>query len=175
LCANLARAYGETIDVPPTESLPVDRAGMSLEEATLVEIMSLCCIAETLSVAALGAILEVTVATDIRDVVQSILKDEASHAKLGWAHLAAERERGRGGFLGELLPRLMAASIPDDLFLAQGGPENEEALAFGQLPRSRRVTIFCETFDQVIFPGFGAVGVDTAAARTWLSERASTP
>jgi hypothetical protein len=174
LCADLARAYGQTIDTPPMESLPVDRAGMSVEDATLVEMVSLSCVAETLSVAALGAILEVTVATDIQDVVRSILKDETSHAKLGWAHLAAERERGRGSFLGEVLPRLMAASIPDDLFSARDGLENEEALAFGQLPRSRRTTIFCETFEKVIFPGFGILGVDTAVARAWLTERAAT-
>jgi hypothetical protein len=157
--------------MPPVESLPVDREGLSLEDATLTEVVSLCCIAETLSVAALGAILDVTTARDIQEVVRAILKDETSHAKLGWAHLATQREAGRGEFLSERLAHMMAASIPSDLFAVVTDIENEEALAFGQLSRSRRVALFRETFDEVIFPGFDAVGIGTAAARAWLASR----
>jgi hypothetical protein len=134
-------------------------------------VVSLCCMAETLSVAALGAIFDVTVATDIRDVVHEILRDETSHAKLGWAHLATERAAGRGDFLSERLARMMAASIPDDLFAVDLDAENEEALAFGQLSRRRRVTVFRETFERVIFPGFDALGIATIAARAWLASR----
>src|SRR5262249_19202454 len=94
LCTRLARAYGANIDEPPRESLPVDTEGLGAEDATLTEVVSLCCIAETLSVAALGAILEVTLAEDIQEVVRAILKDEVSHARLGWAHLAAELKVG---------------------------------------------------------------------------------
>jgi hypothetical protein len=144
---------------------------MGLDYATLTEVVSLGCIAETLSVAALGAILDVTIAPDVRDVVRSILKDETSHAKLGWAHLAAERNAGRGDFLSERLPRMMEASIPVDLFASSTDVENDEALAFGQLPRSRRVSLFRETFDQVIFPGFDTLGIGTTAAREWLASR----
>jgi hypothetical protein len=171
LCVDLVRAYGGSMEMPPVESLPVDREGMSLEDATLTEVVSLCCIAETLSVAALGAILEVTVATDIHDVVHAILKDETSHAKLGWAHLASERKAGRGDFLSARLAPMMAASIPDDLFLPGTDSDNQEALAFGQLSRTRRVVIFRETFDRVIFPGFDALGIGTAPARAWLASR----
>src|SRR5204863_7468128 len=102
------------------------------------------CIAETLSVGALGRILEVTRAKDIQDVVRSILKDEVAHARLGWAHLAAEIKLGRGDFLSERLPHMMATSIPDDLFAPCDDAQSDPALAFGQLSRGRRVAIFAE-------------------------------
>ena len=45
------------------------------------------------------------VATDeqIKTTLHELLKDEVGHAQLGWAHLAAERAAGRGGFLRDLL------------------------------------------------------------------------
>jgi hypothetical protein len=145
---------------------------MTEVERTLAEVVSLCCVAETLSVASLGAIYDVTRAEDVRSVVHSILKDEVTHARLGWAHLGAERERGRGAFLAEWLPSMMAGGIPEDLFVLTDEVENEEALAFGQLTRKRRVDIFRSTFNEVIFPGFDTLGVSTDAARAWLAARA---
>jgi hypothetical protein len=171
LCGRLSATYGLEVETSAQESRPVGAVGMSVRDATLTEMVSLCCVAETLSVAALGAIHDVTRADDIRAVVHEILKDEIDHARVGWAHLGAERQRGRGGFLAAFLPDMLAAGIPEDLFQIEHDEENEEALLFGQLSRQRRVAIFRSTLVDVIFPGFELAGVDTTAARAWLRER----
>jgi hypothetical protein len=171
LCCRLSATYGLRVETSREESRPVGAVGMSARDATLAEMVSLGCVAETLSVAALGAIRDVTLAEDIRAVVHEILKDEIDHAKVGWAHLGAERQRGRGTFLAAFLPDMLAAGIPEDLFRTEDDLENEEALSFGQLSRLRRVDIFRRTLVEVIFPGFEVAGVDTTAARAWFDER----
>ena len=171
LCAELAFSYGVTVELGARVSTPVGAPGLGLAACTLAEVVSLCCIAETLSVAALGKIREATVASDISTVVHELLKDEVKHARLGWAHLRVEVERGRAAFLADLLPGMMVAGIPADLFNDEAEVTTEEALAFGQLPRACRAEVFRETFEAVIFPGFEAAGVDTAAARAWLESQ----
>lgn len=172
LCAELACYFGAKVELCPENSVPVGYTELDTAECTLAEVVSLSCIAESLSVAALTTIRECAVATDVRDVVHEILKDEVKHARLGWAHLFAESRRGRSPFLSTFLPRMIAAGIPSDLFDGQADRGDDEALSFGQLSRARRLNILCETFVEVIFPGFEAAGVDTTAARLWLESRA---
>jgi hypothetical protein len=136
-------------------------------------VVSLCCIGETLATTVLARTMEATTAPDVRHVVHEILTDEVSHSRLGWAHLAAESAAGHAGFVGELLPRMLAAGIPTDLFAAQPAGADAEALrAYGVLPKAELVEIFQATMRDVIFPGFEQMGIDVASARAWLARHA---
>jgi hypothetical protein len=177
LCAKLARAYGAHVDAPLRAHVAFEMRKTTAEGAALEELVALCCVGETLSVAAFGAILESAGPKEVRDVVKSILHDESFHAELGWTHLGKELALGRGEFLPERLPALFASSIPRELFAAtpdlRDGPDAEQALAFGLLPSAMQHAILCDTFESVILPRFEAAGVETRAARAWLAERAA--
>ena len=174
MCARLARTYGARVqvDAPPTSELEPQE--LSLEDATLAEIVSLCCIGETLSAAAFGAILESAEPREIRDVAQSIVHDEALHAELGWSHLEAQVALGRDAFLSRRLPGLVANGIPDDF--RSPAPdlrddETSQARVWGLLPAAKRRAILRDTFDALIWPKLDTLGIDTVVAREWLAER----
>jgi hypothetical protein len=172
LCSRVARTYGAHVDAPGPLRASAITQGLTAEGAALAEVVSLCCIAETLSVAAFGAILESAGPRDIRDVAQSILHDEAFHAEIGWTHLAAEVALGRGAFLGELLPSLLASSISGELPLATpdlgDDAAEQEARSFGFLPAARHRAIVRDALGSVILPKFRAAGIETGAATAWL-------
>jgi hypothetical protein len=169
LCTELAAAYGRKVrdDVPP--AIPVGAPGLSSSDRVLMEVVSFCCVAESLAATALATIQDVTTVSDVGDVVHEILRDEISHGRLGWAHLAAERKKGRGEFLSRHLEGMLIAGIPEDLFVPDLEPENDVLLAHGELSRGRRMDIFVSTLNEVIFPGLVSLGIDTAGGTAWLA------
>lgn len=172
LCAALASSYGLSVEAEPRVAIPVGDTTLSLRDRVLAEVVSLCCISETIATTVLTASMEAARAEDIRDAVHAILKDEVEHSRLGWAHLAGERSLGRGAFLAAWIPRMLEAGIPQDLFDA-GAPleDDAELQEYGCLSKARLRSIFCETLEQVVFPGFEMLGVDPAQARGWLGAR----
>jgi hypothetical protein len=170
LCARIARFYGASVAHLPRPRTQIDTSGLDAEDATLAELVSLACVGETLSVAALGASLEVVRAPDIQQVLRSILRDEAAHAKFGWQNLTEARRLGRGDFLHDRLSHVLEASLPDDLFDVSLDVDVDEAARFGELCASHRAAIYRMTFDDVIFPWFERLGVDTGGARNWVGE-----
>ena len=130
------------------------------------------CVTETLSAALLGEMVERAVDGQVRDVMQAILRDEVGHARLGWAHLAAEAQRGPAGFIGDYLPAMLAGTVNDELFSSSAEHREREALCgLGALDRGGRRRIFEETMRLVVFPGLQRFGVDTARGERWLNAR----
>lgn len=175
LCRDLAAAHGVTYRDTPRVSTPVGDPSFTLGERVLAEVVSLCCIGETLATTVLATTLEAATAHDVREVVHAILADEVRHSRLGWAHLAAESERGRAAFLGDFLPSMLAAGVPPDLFARGAAEPGEEALrAYGVLSKTELVEIFRATMSDVILPGFERLGVDATKARAWLQSHDPT-
>jgi hypothetical protein len=143
-------------------------ARLAPDQALTYEIVAASCVAETLSVAVLTALLAANQPAGLRAVLRELAAEEVGHARLGWACLA---RRGRSGsaFLGSLLPGMLRGSVEEDLF-AQGGAEGEapSLRRLGVLPRSERRRLLWRTVEAVIFPGLEATGVDTGAGRAWL-------
>src|SRR3984957_14113412 len=100
---------------------PAGSAGLNPRDAVRYEVVAFCCIAETLNAQLLVTILQRASAPRIAGVVRRLLKDEAAHSKLGWAHLAAERRLGFGAFLGAILPSLLNGAVDPGLF--RDGPD----------------------------------------------------
>ena len=138
--------------------------------------MAACCVAESVSVAVLTALLQEVRDPELRAVLRELAADEVGHARLGWAHLALAAQEGRTAFLGPLLPSMLQGSVDDDLFEpAELAREDEGLLALGVLPHARKRALFVEALEQVVFPGLEGSGVDTSAGREWLAAHGTGP
>ena len=117
----------------------VTPGGLGPRERLLYEVVAMSCVTETLSAALLGEL--VARATDplVRDTMHDILRDEVDHARLGWAHLAAEHERGALDVVGPSLPAMLAGTISEELFSSWAEHPAKEALSgLGALDRAER-------------------------------------
>ena len=173
LCARLAAKWGEPdalAHVPPRTR--IGRSDMDPRDRLLWEMVAVCCISETMNTSLMTRCMEVAKDEEIRSTLHELLEDEVRHARLGWAHLAAERAGGRGQFLRDVLPLLLDASVePGFLEGTQPVPWTDALYDYGELPWAELVQIYRDTLNLVIFPGFDAVGIDTSKGRAWLAER----
>lgn len=173
LCARLAAKWGEPdalAHVPPRTR--IGRSDMDPRDRLLWEMVAVCCISETMNTSLMTRCMEVAKHEEIRSTLHELLEDEVRHARLGWAHLAAERAGGRGQFLGDVLPLLLDASVePGFLEGTEPLPWTDALYDYGELPWAELVQIYRDTLNLVIFPGLDAVGIDTSKGRAWLAER----
>lgn len=174
-CAALAEELGASVaDLPPAAPAVLAPAGFPLRATVLYEAVAACCVTETGSVGVLTALLGSVRGGPIRRTLRELAADEVLHSQLGWAVLAAERDRGTGALLGPYVPAMLEGSIDADLFRPGAPHEEDEALLdHGVLPRSLQREVFTRTALEVVFPGLEAGGVDTGPARRWLEERMS--
>jgi hypothetical protein len=170
-CARIAAELGGPVpETAPPPPAPVAPAGLDEEDALTYELVAACCVAESVSVAVLTALLPGARDPGLRAVLRELAADEVGHARLGWAHLALAAARGRTTFLGPLLPAMLQGSADEDLF----GPvapdrEDEALLALGVLPHAAKRDLFVGALEEVVLPGLASGGVDTSAARAWLA------
>jgi len=173
LCFDLAREYGyegnQAREVLVAEIAP---KGLSTRQKVLYELVATCCITETESMSVLTTLLRAARARRMKQVLQEIARDEVSHSKLGWAHLAHEQAEGDVRFLGPLIPDMLEGTVSGSFF--QGAAEeleNPELLQHGVLPHSTKQSIFIQTLKGIVFPGLDSLGVDSAPSRKWLERR----
>jgi len=170
LCAALAAKWGEPDakrhDPPRTR---IGRTDMDRRDRLLWEMVAVCCVSETMNAALLTRCLEITKDEEIRSTVRELLKDEVRHARIGWAHLAAERAARRGAFLRDVLPLMLEASVEPGFLEGTRAPPWEDTLYdYGELPQPELVRLYCDTLEQVVFRGLDALGIDTSQGRAWL-------
>jgi bacterioferritin (cytochrome b1) len=175
-CLSLVRFFEGSsfeLDALPT-SRPVAPKGLASREQLLYEVVAMSCVTETLSAALLGELVAKATDSLVRETMHGILRDEVNHARLGWAHLAAERERGVGDVIGASLPAILAGTVSEELFSSwTEHPAQEMLSGLGSLDRADRKRIFGDTLSQVIFPGLRHFGVNTERGESWLAERMS--
>ena len=172
ICERLAHGYGDTSTSTSTstsEAPPIDPSALGPRDRLLYEIVAFCCVTESLNAALMAVCRSAAQVDDVRAALREILADEVGHARLGWAHLAAERAAGRGDFLAAMLPRMLAATVADELFTPLPGGVDEAALRrHGELPEPARLAIFTSTMTDVVLPGLAGLGVDPRPAQAWL-------
>jgi hypothetical protein len=174
LCAKIAADWGapNALDFDPPKNR-IGRSDMPARDRLLWEMVAVCCISETMNTSLLTRCQEVAKDEAIGATLHELLTDEVNHARLGWAHLAAERAEGRGKFLGDVLPLMLEASVePGFLEGTQVGAWTDAMFDYGELPWSELVQIYRDTLNVVIFPGLEAAGIDTAKGRAWLAAHA---
>jgi hypothetical protein len=171
LCAGVCLRYGGTLPTSPAHDHPATSPVLAPRDRVLYEVVAFCCIAETINAQLLATILTRAQAPRILRITRRLLKDEVTHGQLGWAHLAAERRGGAGGFLSGKLPQMLAGSVSPELFDEGPDPIGEAAIAHGELPRKERVELFASALRDVLLPGFATFGLDVQPATAWAEQR----
>jgi hypothetical protein len=176
LCARVAAKWGDDNAIHHVAPrMRVGRPDMDPRDRLLWEMVAVCCIGETMNTSLMTRCLEVAKDEEIRTTLHELLRDEVRHARLGWAHLAAERAHGRGEFLRDVLPLMLEASIePGFLEGTLQTPWTDTLYDYGELPWAELVQIYRDTLNLVVFKGLDAMGVDTSKGRAWLLEHAGS-
>lgn len=171
LCVELAQQFGApAIDAVEKVAAPLRTGLDDPNEQLLYEVIAMSCVTESLSAALLLQMRDEAEDASVRRVVHSVLRDEVRHARLGWAHLAAESSRCDVAFVAPHLPAMLAATVDEEIF-APGSARDDDLGGLGGLSRATRHRIFTESMREVVFPGLRRFGVDTAAAEQWLRSR----
>lgn len=168
LCVELATIYG-TSEIGFTKEVPIAPRSLEGRASVLYEVVAACCITETESVATLTTLLAEEVEPAVEKALRAIARDEVSHGRMGWAHLAREAARYDVSFLSSWIPAMLSGSVEDTLFLEP--PEDRDLLRYGVLPPSTKKAIFARTLEEVVVPGLETFGIAGGPARAWLSAR----
>jgi hypothetical protein len=167
LCGAVVEALGghALAEVPPPEPVPRHPEVEPLEGA-LRNLLSICCLSETVAVALIGAEREELPEGELRELLTRIWADECGHANFGWRLLPellgddpALRAR-LSDYLALALAHLEAhelAHIPPHRF-----PPAAAALGLCSGPDARR--LLAAAIHRVILPGLDALGLDATGA-----------
>jgi len=171
-CRALAQRFGASVatSIEPTAA-PLRTSALTPAEQVLYETVAMSCVTETLSAALLLEMRTAATDDEVRDTIDEILRDEVEHARLGWAHVAAEVSRRDLAYLGPRLPAMLAHTVAEEIFLERDDVDAEPLAGLGALPRSRRCARFVQCMRDVVFPGLALYGVDTTAAEAWIAAR----
>jgi len=154
--------------VTPLEAPLFD--GCTAAESRLLFPILQSCLNETIAAAYLKVCWDQAAGPIVRGALHSILQDEIEHSRLGWAHLGSDRVNGAmREMVGQALPQLLAAVVPqwlDD----PGGDYARAPAGHGTLAPSVMVGLVREAIERIILPGFEHVGVDSRAARAWMTK-----
>ena len=175
LCGAVVEALGGAAlaPLPHREDFPRHHDVPALE-GLLRNIISICCLSETVAVALIGAERLEMPDGPLRELLTGIYADEIGHARFGWQLVgrivpgldAAVRER-LSRYLVLALSHLEAhelAHIPE----GAGAPAGGERLGLCSGADARR--LLYDTIDGVILPGLEAAGLD--ARRAWNAAQA---
>ncbi|MCA9526510.1 MAG: ferritin-like domain-containing protein [Myxococcales bacterium] len=172
LCGSVVEALGGEALAPalPEEPLPV-HADVDRFEAVTRNLLSVCCLSETVAVALIGAERLEMPAGPLQDVLTRILADEVGHARLGWKWLAEHQDRldaPRRARLGRYLAVAFAHLEAHELAqLKPGGPVDPR---LGVCDGAAARALFYATVETVIVPRLDALGLP--ARQAW-AERAA--
>lgn len=174
LCGAVVEALGgdARVSAPSGGPMPA-HAGASAQEALLRDMISICCLSETIAVALIGAERLEMPEGPLRELLTQIYADECGHANFGWRLLPAllpddpALKARLSDYLRTALAHLEAhelAHIPD-----RTAPAGGEALGLCSGHDAR--ALFYATVEQVIIPGLEAHGLDARAA--WAQRKAA--
>jgi len=170
LCGAVVEALGgeARAQAPEQDPFPVHNDAHTVREAALRNMISICCLSETVAVSLIGAERLDMPEGPLRELLTEIYADEVGHARFGWAHLA-------GMLDGDAQ---LATRLSNYLRVAFGHLEHHELshLPIGAAPPPEGAVLglcsgedarrlFYETVEQVIVPGLQASGL--TARRAW--------
>jgi hypothetical protein len=176
LCGAVVEALGGEARAPAkTQHAFPEHAGVPLLEAITRNVLSTCCLAETVAVAIISAEREEMPAGDLRRLLGTILADEVGHARFGWRFLddaLREQDGAARDRLGAYLRVAFASLERHELAgLPAAACFPEGAAAFGLCNGGEARELFYATVDDVIVPRLEAHGIGAAAA--WRARAAS--
>ena len=175
LCLRLVNHFGHKTTRPEISKIPSGVAGLKPKDALLLQMVGMCCINETVSAAILGEMLRQAEAGRVHNTIQTILKDEVGHSRLGWAYLSYVKEEANLKLLSRELPTLLQNAVTDELFEQPDLDDPDHLSApLGTVPRIVRFEIFEASLLDLVFVGLERFGVDTTPGRAWLAQASGT-
>lgn len=161
-CAGALRALGgdPVGELPALTSVPDHEDADSPMEVVLRNVLSICCMSETVAVALIDAERRALADNPLAEVLRAILADEVKHARFGWrlledVELDDDLKARLSVYAGEALEHLEAHELAHLSPL----PAPAGAQALGACDGALARTIFRDTVDEVIVPGLAAHGI----------------
>ena len=172
LCGAVVEALGGEAQAPARQQPPFPKHedAKSPREAMLRNLLSICCLSETVAVALIGAERIEMPDGPLRELLTEIYADEVGHARFGWAHLE-ELLNGDADLairLGQYLRVAFGHLEEHELaHLPLTSTPPPEGAVLGLCSGAAARTLFYETVEQVIVTGLEARGLP--AAKAWTS------
>lgn len=170
LCGAVVEALGGSAlaELPAPASFPL-HVDVSPEEGVLRNVLSVCCLAETVAVSLIGAEREEMPEGELRDLLTRIWADEIGHARFGWRmaasrlpQLDAEARDRLGAYLQVAFGHLEAHELAH-LPLTDGF--GDEGAALGLCSGRAARALFSATVTDIIVPRLESLGLE--AGRAW--------
>lgn len=174
MCAGVVHALGHTAAAPYPELTPLPQhEDAGALETVLRNVLSACCLSETVAVSIIRAEQAQLTGTPLGAVLDAILADEVRHARFGWhvvsttlAELTAEQRSRMDTYLAIALRHQIEFEIPHLPVNPQLNPSLQHAgVCDGSLARS----LFYETISEVIVPKLNEMGL--AGTTAWQTAR----
>jgi hypothetical protein len=170
LCGAVLEALGgEARAIVPSPALLPAHEDVERLEAALRNVLSVCCLSETVAVALINAERLDMPEGEVRSLLTRILADEVGHARFGWTWLAevssgltADVRARLGAYLAVAFAHLEQHELAH---LRGSTPFSSEAAAIGVCSGEDARALFYETVSAVIVPRLEAHGLP--AERAW--------
>jgi len=171
LCGAVVEALGgqALAEVAEGDTYPEHEDARSPLEAALRNMLSICCLSETVAVSLIGAERMEMPAGELHELLTRIYADEVGHSRFGWRTLgrlapsldAATKER-----LGDYLEVAFDHLVEHELsHLPESSRPPAEGVALGLCSGPDARKLFFDTVEQVIVPGLEVHGIP--AGRAW--------
>jgi hypothetical protein len=169
VCRRMAVALLGEAEVPARlQGLPKvpAHAEASPEERVLLHVVEMCCVSETITGVYFTEMLARTTQPAARAALESLLKDEIDHGRVGWAYLSTRARDARLDGLAAALPALIERSVGHALRQADRFRDDDAVMeSYGWLGRATALATIRRALRDVIVPGFEALGVNLSVAR----------
>lgn len=176
LCGSVVEALGGEAyaELAEGEAYPAHEDAESPLEAALRNMLSICCLSETVAVSLIGAERLEMPAGELRDLLTGIYADEVGHSRFGWRmleQLAPTLDAGTKERLADYLEVAFASLVEHELaHLPEASQPPPEGVALGLCNGSDARRLFLDTIEDVIVPGLERHGI--AAGRAWKNRNA---
>jgi hypothetical protein len=174
LCGAVVEAAGGEALAParPDDEFPL-HADTRARAAALRNVLAVCCLAETVAVALIGAERHDMPDGPLRELLTRIWADEVGHARFGWvtlARLAPTLDADERAAVARYLPLALGHLEAHELAHLPLGPSwPDEAARFGLCDGADARTLFYDTVTDVIIPQLEAHGLPARDA--WQHRR----
>ena len=170
LCGAVVEAFGGTASAPALQSPPFPfHEEVSPLEGILRNLLSICCLSETVAVALIAAEREDMPKGVLRDILTEIWSDECGHAHFGWRQLAAwlpddtDLKRRLGDYLVIAFEHLESHEL-SHLPLSSKPPQ--EGAQYGLCSGQEARALFYATVEGIIIPNLETYGIP--ARQAWM-------
>ena len=177
LCGAVVEALGGEAYavIPDGEEYPAHEDALTPLEAALRNMLSICCLSETVAVSLIGAERIDMPPGELRDLLTTIYADEVGHSRFGWrtlGRIAPMLDAGTKERLGDYLEVAFDHLVEHELsHLPLSSQPPAEGAVYGLCSGSDARRLFLDTVEEVIVPGLEMHGIP--ARRAWLASCAS--